>query len=122
MLRPRTKAFVGACLAMVLAGCDRGTPAPALEPADARVRALADAYLEGFFARNPDQVTLFGVPGRRHDALQDNSLAALRAWQAKEDGWLDQAKKIDPAAITSSPLRGTYAIVREALESSAAAR
>ena len=91
-------------------------------PADARVRALADAYLEGFFRRNPDQVTLFGVPGRRHDALPDNSLAALRAWQAKEDGWLDQAKKIDPAAITSSPLRGTYAIVREALESSAAAR
>lgn len=111
---------------MVLAACDRGTPspasAPAPEPADARVRALADAYLEGFFERNPDQVTLFGVPGRRHDALPDNSLDALRAWQAKEDGWLDQAKKIDPATIASGPLRGTYAIVREALESSAAVR
>jgi uncharacterized protein (DUF885 family) len=109
-----------------MAACNRGTPSPASapvpEPADARVRALADAYLEGFFERNPDQVTLFGVPGRRHDALPDNSLAALRAWQAKEDAWLDQAKKIDPAAITSGPLRGTYAIVREALESSAAAR
>jgi uncharacterized protein (DUF885 family) len=109
-----------------MAACNRGTPSPASapvpEPADARVRALADAYLEGFFERNPDQVTLFGVPGRRHDALPDNSLAALRAWQAKEDSWLDQAKKIDPAAITSGPLRGTYAIVREALESSAAAR
>jgi len=109
-----------------MAACNRGTPSPASapvpEPADARVRALADAYLEGFFERNPDQVTLFGVPGRRHDALPDNSLAVLRAWQAKEDAWLDQAKKIDPAAITSGPLRGTYAIVREALESSAAAR
>src|SRR6185369_4163382 len=126
MLRPQTTAFVGACLVVVMAACDRGTPAPAsapaLEPADARVRALADAYLEGFFERNPDQVTLFGVPGRRHDALPDNSLAALRAWQAKEDAWLDQAKKIDPAAITSGPLRGTYAIVREALESSVAVR
>src|SRR5215212_7853462 len=126
MLRPRTTAFVGACLAVVLGGCDRGRPAPASSPppeaADARVRALADAYLEGFFERNPDQVTLFGVPGRRHDSLPDNSLDALRAWQAREDGWLDQAKQIDPSAVTSSALRGTYAIVREALESSAAVR
>jgi uncharacterized protein (DUF885 family) len=110
----------------VSAACKQGTsspaPASAPQPADGRVRALADVYLEGFFERNPDQVTLFGVPGRRHDALPDNSLDALRAWQVKEDGWLDQAKRIDPAAITSSPLRGTYAIVREALESSAAAR
>src|SRR5213075_625914 len=96
--------------------------APAPEPADAQVRALADAYLEGYFQRNPDQVTLYGVPGRRHDALPDNSLEALKAWQAKEDGWLEQAKRIDPAAIASGPLRGTYAIVREALESSVAVR
>src|SRR5678815_1556169 len=83
MLRPQTTAFVGACLVVVMAACNRGTPSPASapvpEPADARARALADAYLEGFFERNPDQVTLFGVPGRRHDALPDNSLAALRA-------------------------------------------
>ena len=110
------------------AACDRGAkePPPAAAPAaerpDAGVRALADAYLEGYFQRNPDQVTLYGVPGRRHDALPDNSLDALRAWQAKEDGWLAQAKQIDPAAIEAPPLRGTYAIVREALEASIAAR
>ena len=110
--------------------CNRGTksPAPAPAPAadradaDARARALADAYLEGYFQRNPDQVTLYGVPGRRHDALPDNSLDALRAWQAKEDGWLAQARQIDPAAIESPPLRGTYAIVREALEASIGVR
>ena len=108
--------------------CDRGTkgPAPApptpAEQPDTRVRALADAYLEGYFRRNPDQVTLYGVPGRRHDALPDNSLDALRAWQAKEDAFLAQAKQIDPATIEASRLRGTYAIVREALEASIAAR
>jgi uncharacterized protein (DUF885 family) len=107
---------------MAAAACDRSTPAPAREAADARVRALADAYLEGFFERNPDQVTLYGVPGRRHDALPDNSLDALRAWHAKEDSWLNQVKTIDPAQVTSTSLRGTYAIVREALESSVAAR
>ena len=97
-------------------------PAPAPERPDARVRALADAYLDGFFQRNPDQVTLFGVPGRHHDGLPDNSLDALKAWQAREDVWLAQAKQIDPAAIEAPPLRGTYAIVREALESSVGVR
>ncbi|MGH9142241.1 MAG: DUF885 family protein, partial [Vicinamibacterales bacterium] len=126
MLRHRSTAFVCACLAAVSASCNRGANAPAQAPApersDARVRQLADAYLEGYFQRNPDLVTLYGVPGRRHDALPDNSLDALRSWQAKEDGWLAQAKQITPAAIETSALRGTYAIVREALEASIGAR
>ena len=126
MLRHRTTAFVCVCLVAASAGCDRGAktppPAPAPERADARVRALADAYLDGYFQRNPDQVTLYGVPGRHHDALPDNSLDALKAWQAKEDGWLALAKGIDPATIEAPPLRGTYAIVREALEASAGVR
>src|SRR4030081_2586284 len=115
MLRHRTKAFVCVCLVAASAACNRGgqapAPAPAHDRADARVRELADAYLEGFFQRNPDQVSLFGVPGRRHDALPDNSLEALRAWQAKEDGWLAQAKQIYPAAVETPSLRATYAIV-----------
>ncbi len=122
MLRHRATAFVCVCLVATSAACNRGAkappPAPAPERADARVRALADAYLEGYFQRNPDQVTLYGVPGRRHDALPDNSVGALEAWQTKEDGWLAQARQIDPATIEAAPLRGTYAIVREALESS----
>src|SRR5258708_2363265 len=122
MLRHRTTAFVCVCLIAGLTGCNRAekapAPAPVAERADARVKSLADAYLDGYFQRNPDQVTLYGVPGRRHDALPDNSLEALKAWQAKEDGWLALARQIDPAAIEAPPLRGTYAIVREALESS----
>jgi uncharacterized protein (DUF885 family) len=130
MLRHRTTAFVCGCLIAAFTACDRGAkspgpapaPAPAVDRADIRVRALADAYLEGYFQRNPDQVTLYGVPGRRHDALPDNSLGALRTWQTKEDGWLAQARQIDPGTIEAPPLRGTYAIVREALEASIAAR
>jgi len=67
-------------------------------------------------------VTLYGVPGRHHDALPDNAFDALRAWQAKEDAWLVQARQIDPAAIEAPALRGTYAIVREALEASIGVR
>ena len=69
-------------------GCGGAPPAPPLAARRAgrptpRARALADAYLDGYFERNPEQVTLYGVPGRRHDRLPDNSLEALKAWQAR---------------------------------------
>jgi uncharacterized protein (DUF885 family) len=107
--------------AALLGGCARSEPA-APEPADARVRQLADAYLEGYFDRNPDEVTSYGIPGRRHDRLPDNSLQALADWRAKEDAWLAEARQIDPATIESPPLRATYAITREALEGAVARR
>jgi uncharacterized protein (DUF885 family) len=96
---------------------ETSTPTP-----DERVRALADAFLDGWFERNPEQGTYYGVPGRRHDRLSDNSLEALKAWTAKEDAWLAEARAIDPAAIQSPTLRATYAIVRETLEGSTATR
>jgi uncharacterized protein (DUF885 family) len=97
----------------------RGTT-PKAGPPD--VRGFADAYLNGYLDRNPDAATLFGVPGRAHDKLPDNSLTALKAWQAKEDAWLANARAMDPTSIDTAPLRATYAIVREALEASAGAR
>jgi len=88
----------------------------------ARVRALADSYVAGYFERNPDQLTYYGVSGAHHDKLPDNALDSLNAWHAKEDAWLAEAKEIDPASIGSAPARATYAIVREALEASIGAR
>ena len=107
---------------VVSAGCDAQEGRPPAPAVDDRARALADAYLEGWFARNPDQGTYYGVPGRRHDQLPDNSLEGLAAWQQKEDAWLTEALAIDPAAIQSGSLKATYAIVREAVEGSIGAR
>ncbi len=116
----------GCCLLLWLSlGAACGRPEPAAPPApsaDDRVTALADAYLAGYFDRNPDQATVYGVPGRTHDRLPDNSLEARDTWHALEDRWLSDATSIDPAAITSKPLSATYAIVREALEGSVGAR
>jgi uncharacterized protein (DUF885 family) len=118
--------FLCALFAALVTACNRGAEAPVppaqAQPADARVRALADAYLRGFFERNPDAKTLYGVPGAHHDQLPDNSLEGLNAWHAKEDAWLAEAKQIETAAITAAPLRATYAITREALEGSIGAR
>jgi uncharacterized protein (DUF885 family) len=111
------------CLAATACGAPQQQVVAAKhEPADARVKALADAYLSGFFDRNPDQATYFGVPGRHHDQLPDNSLAAQKAWEAKEDAWLKDARAIDPGDIQTGPLKATYAITREALESSISSR
>jgi uncharacterized protein (DUF885 family) len=121
MVRARTVSVAGSLLLTLACAGQPPAPPPA-PPADDRVKALADAYLDGFFARNPDQITLFGVPGRRHDALPDNSLDALRLWQAREDGWLKALQQIDPAAINTSSLRATQAILRETLEGAIAAR
>jgi uncharacterized protein (DUF885 family) len=97
--------------------------APPVPPAsDDRVTALADTYLTGYLDRSPELATYYGIPGGRHDRLTDNSLAALKAWQAKEDVWLADAKGIDPSTISSAPLKATYAIVREALEGSIGSR
>src|SRR5258705_13070676 len=80
-------ALVASCAAM----------APPVPPAsDDLVRALADTYLNGYLDRNPEQITYYGIAGRRQDRLTDNSLAALKTWQDKEDVWLADAKGIDP--------------------------
>lgn len=121
MLR-RFVVTLGGLVLLGATGCGRPQEPAKPEPSDGRARALADAYLAGFFDRYPEQLTYFGVPGRRHDRLTDNSLDALKAWQTREDLWLKEADSIDPAAIGSSPLRATHAIVREALESSIATR
>ena len=89
---------------------------------DARVRALADSYLAAYFERFPDQITMFGVPGRPQDKLTDNSLVAFKAWHQKEDAFLAEAKQIDPSTISAPPLRATYAIIRDTLEGNIATR
>src|SRR5690349_5505197 len=109
MFRSLTAAAAcAAAAAMVACGGSAPPAAPKPDPPDARVKALADTFLNAYFDRNPEAATQYGVPGRRHDALFDNSIAALRAWEAREDGWLNELKQIDPSTIASGPLRGTY--------------
>jgi uncharacterized protein (DUF885 family) len=121
MLRHRFFGFV--CLALLgAAGCGGSAPATVKESPAARVRALADAYLAAYFERFPEQITQYGVPGRSHSGLTDNSLAATRAWEAREDGFLADLTRIDPATIEAGPMRATYAIARQSLEGNVAKR
>ncbi len=109
-------------LSLIVSACTRQPPAPKAPSADERVRALADEYLENYFDRYPEQATVYGVPGRRHDQLFDNSLEALQEWKNKENAWLVRAARIDPKTIANQSLRATYAILRESLEGSVSTR
>ena len=87
-----------------------------------RVTTIADAYLKGWLAAFPEQSTVLGITGARHDRLDDRSATAERSWRAQEDQWLDAVRALDPA-----PLRGrsewvTYGVLREQLEASTGMR
>lgn len=105
-----------------LSACNRSTPAAPPQAADDRVRQLADTFVDAYLDQFPESATFYGIPGRAHDRLSDNSLAALAAWQQREDAWLADVRALDPATIEAPPLRATYAILRETLESSAGTR
>jgi uncharacterized protein (DUF885 family) len=80
-----------------------------------RLHALADAYLATWSAHYLDCAVYLGVPMDRHDALPDNSLAGIRAWQAREDAWLAELDGIDSSALDDGG-RITGGLLREMLE------
>src|SRR5216117_2517439 len=87
-----------------------------------RVRQLADSYLAAYFERHLDEATLDGVAGVRHDRLPDESPAAVARWQAREDGWLADLRRIDRAALAGRPEWIAHGIMRASLEGSIATR
>jgi uncharacterized protein (DUF885 family) len=116
------KSWLAVLLALTASACSQTPQQPAEPPSGEHVRALADTFLAASFDRNPEQITLYGVPNYRQDKLTDNSLDAIKAWQVREDAWLAEVKQIDPATISAPPLRATYALLREQLEGPIALR
>ena len=90
--------------------------------AAARVTELADAYLDAFLRRVPEAGTQLALPGARHDALTDNSLEAVRRWQALEDSLLRELDAVNPALLAGRPEWITNGFLREGLESSRGTR
>ncbi len=71
-----------------------------------RLRTCLAAYFERF----PEQATLSGVPAQPPTALTDNTPAAHKAWEEREDAWLAELKNIDPASIATSYMIGMLEI------------
>ncbi|MDQ6626179.1 MAG: DUF885 family protein, partial [Verrucomicrobiota bacterium] len=87
-------------------------PDPAKE-----VTRLADAYVKGYLERFPESAAFAGTTLPHNDRFFDNSEAAYRAWEKREDGWLTELAKIDESALVGKPEWVTYGFLRKALES-----
>ncbi len=87
-----------------------------------RVRQLADSYLAAYFERHPDEATLDGVADARHDRLPDHSPAATARWWLRENAWLAELERIEPASLAGRPEWIAYGIMRDALEGSVGTR
>jgi uncharacterized protein (DUF885 family) len=83
-----------------------------------RVNALADEYFSAWVRTFPLSATFSGVPEAPNDRLEDNSLAALREWEKREDRWLDELRQVNADALQGRPAEATYGILLETLESS----
>jgi len=113
------------CAVLVLGACsspqsggDKAQPAASIDTVAARLTSLADEYVRESLARFPEQATAMGLANVSHDKLSDNSLDALKAWQAKEDAWASELAGIDGRSLWGRPEWLTYGFLKEALESS----
>ena len=88
----------------------------------ARVHRLADSYLAAYWERHPDEATLDGVTNVRHDRLPDNSPTHSARWERREDAWLAELQRIDPAPLAGRPEWIAYGIMRDAIEGSIGTR
>jgi uncharacterized protein (DUF885 family) len=109
-----------AALALIVAALGGCALAPE-RPADpAAIRALADEYLAAMLERYPETITYYGLPGR-HDRLTDNSLAALAAWQAREDEFRARLLALSPPPPGEEGW-AVYGILSETLDAALATR
>jgi uncharacterized protein (DUF885 family) len=116
------RALILVSMCFSLAACQRSSDPVQQPDTDARVVGIADAFVDAYLERYPEQATYLGLAGRSHDRLTDNSLPALKAWQDMEDQWLLELTAVDVSTIRQPATRATLAILREALEGSSAAR
>lgn len=116
-----SRSFALACL-FAASACAPPSVSPAADPHSAtaarQVIAIADDYLAAWRDAFPEVNTTNGIPGARHDRLSDNSAEAEQAWRVKEDRWLAEMKRIDPAPLIGRPEWVTYGLLREDLEAS----
>jgi uncharacterized protein (DUF885 family) len=94
-------------------------------PADSlgrQVTALADEVMQTALTRSPELATFLGLPGMRHDGLSDNSLEALRRYEAQDDAFNARVLAIDPTPLVGRPEYVTLGFLREAAQSGAQGR
>ena len=115
-LRIFARRLTASALTLVLTGCAETAPPPSA------IEQLADEYLVELMESDALMGTYYSIEGARHDRLPDNSLAAMAAWEAKEDAWLAELERIGTPKDIGSRDWVTHGLLKEQLEGAAATR
>ncbi len=109
-------------LAVVTAtSCSQSQPEQKESATDVALR-VAQEYVDGYYHQFPEEAYEIGYPDTPMDKLGDRSIAAISAWQAREDSWLNALKQIDTAQLAGTPAAVPYSFTRDRLEAAAARR
>ena len=111
-----TRCLSAGAFTLVVTACADRAPAPSA------IEQLADDYLAELKESDALMGTYYSIDGSRHDRLPDNSLAAMAAWEAKEDAWLAKLARIGAPAEIGSRDWVTYGLLKEQLEGATATR
>jgi len=109
--------LAAAVLILLAQGGARGTDSLA-----GRVRQLVDSYVAAYFERHPDEATLAGVAGVRHDRWPDNSPNGIAHWWLRENAWLTALEATHAESLAGRPEWTAAGIMRDALEGSVGMR
>ncbi len=102
------------CVALLVAAC--ASEQDQRVSIEARVDSLADAYFDASRELNPELYTSNGITGADHSRIRDNSLAGVRAAEARMDTVRRAADAIDVSSLTGTPQEVTFAVLRDALD------
>ncbi|MGH7505611.1 MAG: DUF885 domain-containing protein [Longimicrobiales bacterium] len=116
-----------AVLALATARCsgdarDAASDASANDDAAAVVDAVARHFVDGYYHQFPEEAYEIGYPETPMDRLGDRSRAAMDAWRAREDAWLDSLRVIDAASLEGTPAEVPYTFTLDRLEAAVGRR
>src|SRR5438445_11169531 len=102
--------LAAAVLILLAPGRGTGTGTDSLA---GRVRQLVDSYVSAYFERHPDEATLAGVAGVRHDRWPDNSPSGIAHSWLREDPWLPEPEAIHAESLAGPPGSPGAGIIRD---------
>jgi len=106
------KFLVFLTLTTIIVAC---SPPPDADPAQ-KVNAVANEFVDGYYAQYPEEVYEVGYPDAPADRFGDHSAASLAAWDEKVDGWLDELNAVDISSLAGTPEAVTWMFAHERLQ------
>ncbi len=106
-LRPLLAIFV-----LCIAACNGSRPNPHAD----RVNAIANEFVDGYYAQFPEEVYEVGYPDAPLARFGDHSKESITAWGNQVDGWMAALEKIDLDSLAGTPAAITYAFARDRLQ------